>query len=292
MNKYRLIVIAAFVIIVIVIIALFTRNRDNTTIKKEKSLVFGFVAGPYSDLFRTAIKPGLEKKGYEVKIIVFNDPYVPYNALNKKEIDAMLTGHTRAINFQKKVLKSDISPLISVPTAPMGLYSKTLKSRNLIDLKKELKKGDIITICDDPTNLPRTLIFLEKLGLIKLKSGIDRNSYMETDIVENPYGLIIKTLNSAQLPRSLENVTLSAIWGSIAIDADIFSSNITLETIEQDNLNAIAVRIGDLNKTWVKDLVSVIQSEEFKNVIENPKNQYNLFQRPTWYIKEWTIKNN
>jgi len=290
-RKYQIIIAKAvvFSILILTVLSLNGCKKGNTTgATDKKSLVFGFVPGPYEELFRKAIQPELEKKGYTVKIVVFYDSYTPYKALNTKEIDGMLTGHTRAMLFEAKRTNSDIYPLISVPTAPMGLYTKKLKAKNLDELKKQLKKGDVLTLCDDPTNLPRSLVFLEQTGLIKLRKDVDKSSYTEKDIVENPYGLVIKALNSGQLPRSLQDVSISAIWGSIAIDFHIFSTALALETLEQENINTIAIRKADLNSQWVKDVVSIVKSEEFKNVIENPNSQYKLFQRPDWYRKQWS----
>ena len=51
---------------------------------------FGATAGPYSDQLKEGIIPILEKEGYEVDIVEFNDYIQPNNALNEGEIDANL----------------------------------------------------------------------------------------------------------------------------------------------------------------------------------------------------------
>jgi D-methionine transport system substrate-binding protein len=43
-----------------------------------------------------------------------------------------------------------------------------------------------------------------------------------------------------------------------------------------------------LVKIGVKE---VIQSEDFKNVVEDQKHVFKDFQRPAWYVEKWNIKN-
>ena len=49
---------------------------DKRTRTETKEIKFGATAGPYSDMVTKAIKPGLEEKGYTVKlvnsVIIFN----------------------------------------------------------------------------------------------------------------------------------------------------------------------------------------------------------------------------
>ncbi|HWR30314.1 MAG TPA: MetQ/NlpA family ABC transporter substrate-binding protein, partial [Negativicutes bacterium] len=39
----------------------------------QKKITFGVSPGPYGDMIRYAIKPGLEKKGYTVELKEFSD---------------------------------------------------------------------------------------------------------------------------------------------------------------------------------------------------------------------------
>lgn len=55
-----------------------------------KELVFGVAPGPYRDLITFAIKPGLEKKGYTVKLVQFQDYVQPNPALTNRETTANL----------------------------------------------------------------------------------------------------------------------------------------------------------------------------------------------------------
>jgi hypothetical protein len=112
-----------------------------------KTLTFGFVPGPYSDLFKTAVQPGLVKKGYRIQIREFSDYVQPDLALGNGGIDANLFQHTLYLTQFAKDHNLKLAPVISVPTAGQGLYSHKIKS---IDA---LKRGDVVTLSNDATNL-------------------------------------------------------------------------------------------------------------------------------------------
>ena len=52
----------------------------------KKELVFGATAGPYADQIKLGIKPLLEKKGYRVKVVEFNDYVQPNHALAQGDL--------------------------------------------------------------------------------------------------------------------------------------------------------------------------------------------------------------
>lgn len=54
---------------------------------------------------------------------------------------------------------------------------------------------------NDPTNLGRSLLLLQKVGLIKLKDGVGLLPTV-LDVTENPKNLKIVELEAPQLPRS------------------------------------------------------------------------------------------
>ncbi|MDD4922895.1 MAG: MetQ/NlpA family ABC transporter substrate-binding protein, partial [Bacteroidales bacterium] len=154
------------------------------------------------------------------------------------------------------------------------------------------KKGDVVSIPNDPTNLARALVFLRNAGFITIKADIDATKASEKDVDQNPYGLVFSPVEAAQLPRTLESVKFSVISGNYAISAGIpLSSGIARERLSQDIIITIAVRTEDLNKQFVKDIKSVVQSADFKNVVENTKYDFRQFERPQWYVSKWKIQN-
>ncbi|MBY0570418.1 MAG: hypothetical protein K2P61_03955, partial [Burkholderiaceae bacterium] len=61
--------------------------------KDPKELVIGTSAGPYADQVKLGIKPVLEKQGYKVKVVEFNDYIQPNFALAEGSLDANAFQH-------------------------------------------------------------------------------------------------------------------------------------------------------------------------------------------------------
>jgi len=259
---------------------------------ENQKLVFGVAPGPYGDLIRFAIKPFLEKKGYIIEIKEFSDYVQPNLALNNGDLDANLFQHVRYLRKFSADKNLNLTEVITIPTAGLGIYSRKIEAKNADELKTKLKKGDSVTLANDPTNLARALGLLQKHGLITIKGTIDPTKASEKDIDQNPYALVIQPIEAAQLPRSLDSVTLSVVNGNYAIAAGIpLVSAIIKEELAEDLKNLVAVRTADIDKPFVKDIKEVIQSEDFKNVVEDQKHVFKDFQRPAWYVEKWNIKN-
>jgi D-methionine transport system substrate-binding protein len=254
--------------------------------KDTKELKVGVAPGPYGDLFKKAIKPGLEKKGYKVEIKEFSDYVQPNLALSNGSINVNLFQHLPYLEKFSKDKGLKISPIrfskgskdaITVPTAGLGLYSRKIKS---ID---QLKSGEEVTIANDPTNLARALRLLQKEGLIKLKAEIDPAKASEKDIAENPKGIKIRPIEAAQIPRSLDSVTIAVINGNYAIAAGIpLDSALIKEELDENLKLVVAVRTEDLEKQFATDIRGVLESAEFKKAVTNKKDIFKDFQFPAW----------
>lgn len=242
-----------------------------------KTIVFGVAPGPYGDLIKVAIQPGLEKKGYKVVVKEFSDYVQPNLALANNSIDANLFQHRLYLEKFSADKGLKLSPLINVPTAGMGIYSHRIRSLD------QLKKGDIVTLSNDPTNLSRGLRFLAKLGLLTLKKDIDPVQASEKDIERNPLGLVFKPLEAAQLPRTLDSATASLVNGNFAIAAGLNpSSALKLEVLDENIKNLVAVKSADLNKPFAQDIKQVIESPEFLAAVDDPNHIFREFQKPDW----------
>ncbi|WP_339098680.1 MetQ/NlpA family ABC transporter substrate-binding protein [Pectobacterium brasiliense] len=242
-----------------------------------QTITFGVAPGPYGDMVNLAIKPELVKKGYKVVVREFSDYVQPNLALANGSIDANLFQHTLYLEKFAADKGLKISPLITVPTASMGFYSKKIKSLD------ELKKGDVVTLSNDATNLARGLRFLQSIGLVTIKADIDPTKASEKDILENPRGLVFKPMEAAQLPRTLDSVTASLVNGNFALASGMkLSSAIKLETLDENLKNIIAVRTEDLDKPFVKDTKAIVESPAYAAVINDPALMYSQFQKPEW----------
>jgi D-methionine transport system substrate-binding protein len=265
--------------------AFFAATGAGAATDAPKLLRVGVSPGPYGDIVTKAIAPGLEKLGYKIKIVQFQDYVQPDLALENKETELNAFQHQRYLEKFAKDHGLHISPVITIPTAELGLFAGTKKSI------KDLQKGDIVTITEDPTNLARGLRFLQSIGLIKLKGEIDATKASIKDIAENPYGLKITPIEAAQVPRSLDSAAIAVVNGNYAIAAGLKLSNALVREKLDDILHiTLTVRTEDVNETFVKDLKTVVESKEFHDVIEDPKNNFDAFSKPAWYKAKWGEK--
>jgi D-methionine transport system substrate-binding protein len=250
-----------------------------------QTLRFGVGPGPYGDLVTKAIKPELEKKGYKVELVTFQDWVQPNLALGNKETEVNVFQHRLYLEKFSKDHNLQLSPVIRIPTAGLGLYSKKVKSLD------QLKPDDEVTLPLDPTNLARSLRFLQKAGLITLKSNIDPTKASEKDIATNPKKLKFVPTEAAQIPRTLGSATIAVVPGNFAIAAGFkLTEAIVLETLDEDIKIVVAVRTEDLEKPWVKEIAAVVEGEGFHKAVEDKKNVFSSFQKPDWYLAKWEKK--
>ncbi|MCX8602462.1 MULTISPECIES: MetQ/NlpA family ABC transporter substrate-binding protein [unclassified Gilliamella] len=249
---------------------------DNS--KKENHIIVGVAAGPYGDMFEQAIAPGLVKKGYSVEIREFSDYVQPNLALANKEIDVNLFQHLTYLNNFKQARQLDIVAIGFVPTAGAGIYS------NKITDFSQLKNGDQVTIANDVTNEARALRILQAAGLIKLDPTIDKNKLTPSNIIENRYGLNIVPIEAPQTPRSLDSAVLSVVNGNYAIGAGLdLSKALYTEVLDKDLKNVIAIRT-ESKETLGNDLIEVLKSPEFSQVIEDKNGIFYTFQKPDYQL--------
>jgi D-methionine transport system substrate-binding protein len=243
----------------------------------SKDVVFGVSPGPYGDMVRKVIKPLLEERGWKVSVKEFSDYVQPNLALSNGSIQANLFQHRAYLEKFSKDKGLKLAGVITVPTAGMGLYSHKIKSLD------ELKANDEVTIANDPTNLARALKLLQKNGLIEERADVDPTKASEKDIAKNPRQLRIRPIEAAQLPRSLDSVSLAAVNGNYAIAAKIpLSSAIAMEQLEEVFKNLVAVREEDANGPLAHDIKEVVQSAKFRQAIDDPSGVWKDFQKPDW----------
>lgn len=229
-----------------------------------KTLKVGATAVPHAEILEAA-KPLLEKEGITLDIVEFNDYVQPNLALNDKELDANFFQHEPYLkNFMEEHKDVKLVNAGGVHIEPMGIYSKKVK-----DLK-DLKDGATISIPNDPTNGGRSLLLLQKAGLLKLKDGVNEKATLQ-DIAENPKNLKFQEVEAAQVPRTLEDVDAAVINSNFAmqIPLDPTKDSLFIEDSTSPYVNIIAVREGDENRPEIQALIKVLHSQEIKDFINN-----------------------
>ena len=230
----------------------------------KKNLVIGGTAGSNIDQLKLGIVPILEKKGYTVKLVEFNDYVQPNLALAQGSLDANFFQHLVYLKKFAADQKLDIVELVQGPIAPLGVYSKNRKSLS------EAKDGDRVTLPNDPSNLARALVLLEQNKLITIKAGIDPLRASEKDVADNPRKLKFIPLEAAQLPRSLGDTEYAIINGNFAISSGLkLTEAVALEKTPDHYLNVVAVKRADKDTAWAKDIADAYRSKEYKAVVDS-----------------------
>jgi D-methionine transport system substrate-binding protein len=229
--------------------------------KDLKEIVIGTSAGPYADQVKLGIKPILEKQGYKVKLVEFNDYIQPNFALAEGSLDANIFQHIIYLTKFSTEHKLALTDLIKIPTAPIAIYSQKHKTL------KGVKDGATVALPNDPTNQARALVLLDQLGWIKLRAGYDPVRASEKDVAANIKKIKLIPLEAAQLPRSLQDTDYSFVNGNYALASGLkLRDALATEKISPNYANLVAVRTADKDKQFAKDIAAAYRSREFLEV--------------------------
>ncbi len=232
--------------------------------KKDNHLKVGAIAGAETQVAEEAAKIAKEKFGLEVEIVQFSDFATPNVALNDGSIDVNAFQHKPYLDSQIKDRGFKLVAVGNTFVYPIAGYSKKIKNIS------ELKEGSQIAVPNDPTNLGRSLLLLQKQGLLKLKDGSGLTATV-LDIVENPKKVKIVELEAAQLPRALEDVDLAIINTVYASQVNLQPTRdgLFVEDKESPYVNLIVARENNQNDEKVKNFVKSYQDEAvFKKATE------------------------
>ncbi len=251
-------------------------SSTNDSGDKVVTKVVGVAPGPYGDMATKVISPLIEKKGFKLTTKLFNDYVQPNKALASGTIDADLFQHTAYLEKFASDNHLKLSVVEKVPTLGMGIYSKKLKSLD------ELQDGATVAIANDASNLARTLQLLAANDLITLKGDIDETKATVDDIATNPKNLTFKTLDAAQLVRSMDNVAIALVPGNFSWAAKLNPADaLALEKLKENYKNVFVVQTAEKNSDFAKAVKEVLESQEFKDAIA--KSDFKDFDKPAFW---------
>lgn len=244
----------------------------------SKLIRVGVCAGPYGDMFKEAIQPSLEEKGYTVEITEFSDYVQPNNALADNDIDVNMFQHSTYLKKFSEEHGLELSYLTEIPTAAMGVFSEKYDSLD------DAADGASAAIPNDDTNLSRALRVLAQTGIITIDPNIDLSKATVNDISENPKNLTFTEVSAEILPSVLDSTDLAVINGNYAIGAGLdLADAVYNEQLAEGYFNVIAVRTADVDSQFAKDITEIVHSDAFRSVIEDESRQYTAFARPAGY---------
>ena len=214
---------------------------------------------PHADILKF-ITPQLAKEGVTLKVMEFTDYIL---SLADKEIDANFFQHKPYLDEFCADRGLKLSSLTAVHIEPMGVYSRKVKGI------ADVAEGAQVAIPNDPTNGGRALKVLETAGLIKLKPEAGILATVG-DVAENPKKVKFIEIESAQLPRALDDVDLAVINSNYALGANLnpLKDAIAIEAKDSPYANVVAVRTGEENRAEFQKLKAALSSPELKKFLE------------------------
>ena len=231
----------------------------------DKTIKVGASPAPHAEILKE-VESELEKDGYKLEVVEFQDYVQPNKALDAGDIDANYFQHKPYMDEFNAKQETELVSIGAIHYEPLGLYQGEKKS---ID---ELAEGDKIAVPNDTTNEARALLLLESEGLIKLKKDAGLTATKQ-DVVENPKKLEIEELEAAIIPRSMSSVAMGVINGNYALSAGIKEETaITFESSDsaaaKTYANIIAVKKGNEDSEKSKALFKAMTSDKIKKFIE------------------------
>lgn len=228
---------------------------------EKKEITVGITPG-YSEKVVEFVAKQAEKQGLKVNIKTFSDYVTPDQALASGDIDLNSFQHGPFLTAFNEKNGTKLVSIGNTYLAPLRIYS------NKVTDLKDVPDGAKVSIPNDPSNGGRALLLLDKQGLLKLKEGTDPTKAVVGDIAANPKNLQIIELEAAQLPRSLDDVSISVINAGYAKSAGLDTKKaLATEDNTSPYVNIIAAREQDKDNPTYKKFVSIFQSPEVRQYI-------------------------
>lgn len=230
-----------------------------TSQEDQKHIKVGVSSGLEYSVAQVARQVAKAKYGLEVELVPFNDYVVPNEALNQGDLDVNAFQHRPYLEAQSKQRGYKLAVVGNTFIYPIAGYSRKIKKLT------ELQPGSTIVIPNDPTNGGRSLLLLQKNGLLTLRDNVGLLPKV-TDITANPKNLKILELEAPQLTRVLDDKEVA-----IAIINNTFASQVNLiprrdglfvEDEKSPYVNLIVAREDNKNDRKVKEFVQAYQSAE------------------------------
>mgnify|MGYP000226547218 FL=1 len=234
---------------------------SSAAVKNEISV--GITPGYSEQVMEYAAKEAA-KQGLTVNIKTFSDYVTPDQALAAGDIDLNSFQHGPFLQAFNEKNGTHLVSIGNTYLAPLRVYS------NKITSIKDVPDGAKVSIPNDPSNGGRALLLLDHNGLLKLKPGTDPTKATINDIAENPKKLEIIELEAAQLPRSLDDVTISVINAGYAKSANLDSKKaLATEDNTSRYVNIIAAREQDKDNPTYQKFVKIFQSDNVRKYIND-----------------------
>lgn len=248
-----------------------TEEATEETADGDKVIRVGANPVPHADILDNAVAAELEKDGWTLETVVFEDYVLPNTSLEADELDANYFQTLGYLEQQNSDAGLHLAAVTGVHIEPMGIYSEKYTSLD------EIPDGAEIGVPNDPDNEERGLNLLVQKGLLNSLGNYatEGATSLEGDKDANPHGYKITSLEAANLPNSLADLDAAAINGNYALGADLPTKHPAIDIEEFDDqssiqrTNFVVVKQGNENTEKTQALVKAINSDAVKAYIED-----------------------
>ena len=222
---------------------------------------------PHAEILAEASKV-LEKEGWTLDVIEFEDYVQPNLVVDSGEIDANYFQHVPYLDNFNEENGTALVSVAGIHYEPFGIYPG---QKAALD---ELSDGDVIAVPNDTTNEARALLLLQDNGVITLKEGAGLTATVK-DIVENPNNIEIKELEAAQVSRVKDEVAFVVLNGNYALEAGFSVGKDAVAYEKSDSeaaktyVNVLVVKEGNEENEGIQALADVLKSDAIKEYINN-----------------------
>lgn len=236
------------------------REKGEANNDKKTKLVIG-TSSVSVDLANSGVK-ALEDMGYEVEIKVFDDYFLPNQALIEGSLDANFYQHKPFLDAYNEENKTDIVML--EPTLWnfwAGIYS--VKADSI----ESLPDGGLVGVATDASNIDQDLRRLQDAGLIKLTDE-EKEFYDIADIVENPHNYEFISADHIKY-TNMDDYTMIIGTSNTMSSFGVDPTEHLLKSFMDDSL-ALGMCVANENKDaqWAKDIMTAYTSEDAKKVVD------------------------
>lgn len=209
--------------------------------------------------FVTALKDELVKQGYEAEVIMFDANNMPAIATKDGSIDGFIHNHLPWIETFNQENNSDLKMI-----EPYLCYYRTAIYSTKHDTVEDLPQEAIIAIPNDPTNIEKSLQMLQGLGLLTLGEKSD-SFYTKLDVTSNPKNIQLLETEISTTARSIDDADAVICPATRIKAAGLDPNDFLSEDLSTVNFPVgLTVAPASAEKQWVKDAMSILQSEEMR----------------------------
>ena len=220
-------------------------------------------AVPHAEILEV-VEPSLAAQGVQLQVRIFNDYVQPNDQVAQKLIDVNYFQTEPYLDAYNRDRGASLVTLVGVHVEPFGAYSR--RHASLADVPD----GAQVAIPNDPSNNSRALILLHTAGVIELADPTNAMSGLG-DIRANPRNWQFRELDSAMLPRVLDQVDLALINTNYALDAGLDPTRdaLVIENADSPYVNFLVGLPEQRDDERVKKLIAALTGDEVRAFIES-----------------------